>query len=901
VSLVTALAQQVTFPGTAVSSVSTGNTPIGTFGGWVPMTFAGGATATLNPITITDVVFDDASSISADQELEVQIGTGALGSEVPGPSYKVTYSNSSVGPCVIPLEIPFSGITTATRVVVRVRNLTATGVTPMAIALNYYERFDSDHQSAAVASYVPYGTAGATLTPQATAWTSTALVVLTAGIASEITVTSFSGKFDPSVSTPQGFELDLWAGPLGLETLLTTVRAGNVSRSGFDLVPLKDGYPVAASTRLTTRQRQSGTNTAAWTVSINYVPTNILPAPPPSGGGTTPTSTNPGTGTSLCGATVPLFWCELHLTTGVAKYSWLDQPINDVAGQIAPRIMDVSPLVRSLSDNTGRLVLGNGWVQLDDSDGAIRSLLLHNTIIQAEIDFYMISEATFRADGFTTATHAFRVGQYTVYDDDLTNDRAVTIHFEDRIGAHAASDVLNQPVPFRTIDNSTFPNVSTALLGKAEPIAYGILSDEGAATWIPMGVAPVFNMGVRVMNGVSVYEGLIAGCATGGVISVYGSDGAGNLVRQSTALYATQIGVPGDSGLWQTLTGGTKKYVVHNNKRYTVIYLLVGSTIGEDFNSGKMPVQVNLAGIEDVGDGTGNVITSGPRQLVHFLTNFLLQNHAGDMNWLPIPSVNNGTYSAINTASSEGVKTQSEVRIPSVGYVGATLIGWDGNQIPAADVLQKFNLSYDFSTGNSRDGQIMLAMETPAAAAVKDFTITKTVLDQYTYQIDRAKLANYVESKVLKMFVTPSQTTLQAHGLPAQWIFLAQYLSTGASITALGGDPAGRKKLPIENWFERDATLQNTGQLWVDVIFHLLQRYSGVGPQWGPGYQTVPVDLCGLDVELGQNYTVTHYAGPVPTTLKFRCLSVALTPPNPKSNTFQVLLTGLDVTHGLVP
>ncbi len=700
---------------------------------------------------------------------------------------------------------------------------------------------------------------------------------------------------------------------------------------------------------------------------------DILPVPPPLG--TVAESEQPTDGLSLCGATTPLLFCELQLDDTVsptlsAFYSWVDQPLNDPASQKQPRIVGISALRRALSDWSGRYDVAHGDITLYDADGAIRALILANTLIRKQIDIYLIDDVNRRA-----GDAPLRVGSYLVSDYDLLGDMTVKLSFEARLGGATADATLQKKIPYRRLDTTTFPNLPDALIGKCEPIPYGILSDEG---YHHLGTVPIWYVGPRTMlDGNEWYEGLIAGCATWGPVSFFASNGGDRFqvasvsattpavvatavahgyatddqvtitesdavpsingphviivlsattfsipvdltvagavaggaagivtltitparVRVPIAKYATDVAF-GDVArcpLWTTLTGETTKYLVRNGRRYTLAYFRQGSGIGEAFKDNTVPVLCNLGGVDEVGDGTGLVITSIARQTQHFLTNFVLQNHATDEDWYAIPITGNPAYSVIDADAFAAVKAVTEVRLPTREYEGAFILGGDLEPTAIGDWLQRLCLGGDMSLGTDRHGREIASIEDPSLAAVEDFTILNILKDSYSQKKDRQTLANVVSCWTFKNYAPPTSDLTPEPGdlIPAAppgqttWLTGQRIYSDGTSITALGGAPMGEREFHYEDWVTHDFLLIIPNNV---IAYHLTRRTPG------PDLHTLRTDLCGLDVELGEVFTVTHFAGLVPTTRRVRCLSVSLEVPNPFTKAFAVTLTGYDIT-----
>lgn len=232
---------------------------------------------------------------------------------------------------------------------------------------------------------------------------------------------------------------------------------------------------------------------------------------------------------------------------------------------------------------------------------------------------------------------------------------------------------------------------------------------------------------VEPFTGGPVYAFLVARGAVHSIRELYVDGIAQNI--------ATDAGQSGIGGIWY-IPGYANwnnelpdPYIEIGGNRYTVIYGKVGYpgpdkgaglTVPE-FVPGTRPanvavgVTVNVWGYEDVGDGTGEPITSLPQQMKHFVRNFLAGNEPPGTDWrVTCPTfeheptltvVDEDTFDAVE-AIWEEVNTDSPA-----GIEGAFVIGANGVHETALDVLAKFNVSGDWNSTFSRKGQFMLSME----------------------------------------------------------------------------------------------------------------------------------------------------------------------------------------------
>lgn len=600
----------------------------------------------------------------------------------------------------------------------------------------------------------------------------------------------------------------------------------------------------------------------------------------------------PAAGDSLATATVPLFYCELQTSTGTRSYSWVDQPINDASIQRQPRIVNISTLRRELSDlSTGRLAINGGSITLTDYNGSIRAMIASREILRKQLDIYGIDDANRRIGGV-----AFRAGQYLITEAKAAPDMTAQLTFEDRFGGDTLRDLLTKPVPFRMLSRSFNATLPVELEGLGEPIPYGGLSDEATG----FSTVQVWYTGTETAGGSDWYEGLIAGCATSGVISMFGWDGVTNRddgsplqVELDTSLFDTDIAVAGLGSLWSLFSA--TPYKVKNGRRYTTVYLKVGSAAGEAFKlfstsggSDGVPVHVNLQGIEAVGDSTGDVVISLPRQWFHLMNQFVEQNHTTNADWYsPALSSNTPAYPVVDQNSVEIVKGQSEARIPG-GYIGAMVIGFDLQRGPLGDVLQRICLGGDFDMGVNRHGQAFISMEDASLNPIKSFTVYNVLQDSYQVHQAWDSAVNTVTYDTIKNYLqTNASVDLRPSSgpQPAAWLTATRTVDDGSAIAELGGDPAGRREMHYEDWATRDTLLRQPE----DVAGRKLARLARIE------LHQLETDLSGLDIELGDYFEVTHYAGVVATTKKVRCTAIELEPPDPFNKSWAVRLFGYTV------
>jgi hypothetical protein len=199
---------------------------------------------------------------------------------------------------------------------------------------------------------------------------------------------------------------------------------------------------------------------------------------------------------------------------------------------------------------------------------------------------------------------------------------------------------------------------------------------------------------------------LIAGHACKSVLAWY-VDG----VRQASGTESSDgpFLVPGYAGYIAVV--GADPYEDINSRRYSFCYALKGSAVGDEIAAGTKKLTLNLQGIEDVGDGSGDLITSIVQQAKHFLRNFLAPEVPQRQDWLTEPPAfpHLPDVPLVDETSFDTTETALLDRLPS-GYIGAGIIG-AREEVPALDALARFCVSGDFDVFFNRKGQLAASAE----------------------------------------------------------------------------------------------------------------------------------------------------------------------------------------------
>jgi hypothetical protein len=561
-------------------------------------------------------------------------------------------------------------------------------------------------------------------------------------------------------------------------------------------------------------------------------------APPPSGGGTTAGGTNPAAGTLP--TTLPLKFAQLRTHDGTSSYfaetllsdnaTWTEAP-----GKKAGKLVGVSRIRRELS-NRGAFVTTRFTVTLADTDRQFRVLSDTQMIRGAYLAVYVVDDATRRAEGVPTRIMAGVVTSHRA----LPGFR-YELEAEDVLG-HKLSEYNKQPtLPPDRFSLADFPGLDPALEGRSIPIAMGALVDDVSETY-PQGVVPALFVGylnLLTIGGIDavvdayvfsqaavssvynlyfnpltwdestavevgdvvrptpdnasgyIYRATVAG-TTGtteptwptGVASTVTDGGAtwqrGEADDQNFRLlvpdsaYGTVLVTPGKPG-WTAATGQAANYVDYNGRRYTPLFILRSHRYAEAVRDGRIMVTANLYGVAENSDGSGLYIDDPPRMWEWLLTNYVLGRYTTGA--YITPATLDGTYAAIDHDSVEAAVTAHDARLAG-GYVGALLLGADGEPSTVFDALQRICEGGDFDQGINRHGQLMVSVEDVAAAPVITFNSQADVEDgRYESWIESSDYANQQEH-----------------------FYGRRYIQTRAIATPKQGDPLPRREQRYGEW-----------------------------------------------------------------------------------------------------
>lgn len=483
------------------------------------------------------------------------------------------------------------------------------------------------------------------------------------------------------------------------------------------------------------------------------LPPRVVPpggAPPEyiacnAGGGLPAFAVDPADLSDLASCTIPRVYLQWRLRDGsVLRFGQFD--FTSYHGPVTARVKKWGPVRQVLADRFGSFQVNHFTIQLSDTDRAIRGLL--TSAATKYIDGTEI-EVLVEADGGPPLVLARAVVSDYSFNTDLSIDLTCT----DPLGYKYSSVSLDRPIPRRTFRRELFPALPEESSGKPVPIGYGIYSDD--YTWllnpnrIPVGIIPIHYVGApSSIPGLEGAPGDHAFAVFGHALSCTQSVFASNLgkdvdgvtdvsygsVRMPSSLFGSEFFVPGiDLPKYHDLTGTDGI-----TERFCFLTVKEGARVRDHLN-GRVPITINALGIEDVGDGTGNTITSLTYQFLHFLCQWVLQDYRTGP-WLPVPTFADGTPK-VRTSSFQSVVAIQTARMgePYNGamYLGAHKSGRTWNTA--------WQVSGDMRHGVNHQGQSLVETlnDTGSTVALTTFADTDDVIaDSFVVEPKPEEIAN---------------------------------------------------------------------------------------------------------------------------------------------------------------
>jgi hypothetical protein len=312
---------------------------------------------------------------------------------------------------------------------------------------------------------------------------------------------------------------------------------------------------------------------------------------------------------------------------------------------------------------------------------------------------------------------------------------------------------------------------------------------------------------------------------------------------------------------WTTGTGWPQQFVDFGGRRYTPCFIPTATSIAGQIREGQVVLAANIVGTESNGDGTGQYIDSPDLLIQHTLVNYLFTDYAVG-SYAAVPFFPASSYTILDTTTFNAARSVGFTRL-SGGYISGVLLGADGAQRTAFDVVRDFLQGSDCDMGVNRHGQIMLSREDTSATPVVSFTAQSDILDgEFNVWNDRKHYANAVDFQYARRYLpptTPLPTPSVGVPLPKNAIrdFSPWVSSLAGVANALAVGSFGREvTYKLENFVTRSSSTA-----W-NVSGAILSRLTGPSRD-GPRMFRFTTGLQGLNregvnVELGSVIQVEH-------------------------------------------
>lgn len=249
---------------------------------------------------------------------------------------------------------------------------------------------------------------------------------------------------------------------------------------------------------------------------------------------------------------------------------------------------------------------------------------------------------------------------------------------------------FDNDLPRRLVSTNWFSNAPDASIGKAEPIVCGSITGSNSPTddLGHRGHVGIY-VGTVVISAVTYYRVLVASHASTAINHVY-VDGV-----NKDATFGITIFAPGQAGWIEAhpyvdVTGSNG--VV---RRYTLVYMT--GPDGSAVAAGTSVISFDIDGIEDVGDGSGSLITDLAFQYQHCLEQFVFQDYQTG-SWASPPAWSDATP-LVNAAQFAATKALLD---DTGSYPGAFALTTTKR---VRDVLADFNASLFVRSGFDRQGR----------------------------------------------------------------------------------------------------------------------------------------------------------------------------------------------------
>lgn len=387
------------------------------------------------------------------------------------------------------------------------------------------------------------------------------------------------------------------------------------------------------------------------------------------------------------------------------------QPIPDPAdfqeGFKRGVIAEISQVSRSMSNEQGDYVGSQVNFTSDDTDRTIRNLLAspgkkHLYGREASVCVY--------------PTEAHRIARQApiilmrgvVRNYPLGRRLRSMFALEDLFASDFGAFGPGRTISDRKLTRGLFPFIAPEKVGLTQPIIGGEVSDRQFfsmvdGSQITRGLAPLIDVGTAVIGGVEYLDCFLCGHAIVGIDICARDDSNGYRVPVPNSAYGADILAPGRTGwpfankyfdLTDSDTGE-----VH---RVTRVFVRLASAYAQSHLLNQIKMAANVCGMDEIGDGTGRVVTDYFHLMQMIVDNWILRSPGYFTgNYLGAPAWEDGTYMT-HSDSFRAAQAITQKFIGGRGYQGSFMIR---DRLLTREVMKRFFVTAHCGGFWSREGQ----------------------------------------------------------------------------------------------------------------------------------------------------------------------------------------------------
>lgn len=495
----------------------------------------------------------------------------------------------------------------------------------------------------------------------------------------------------------------------------------------------------------------------------------------PTGGGISATASDPTDPQSLTGITTPLVSLDITMPTSFRRCSQAGSLVQSGRAPAVWQINRISPIEYARSDRFGHVRPQTWDVEIADPDGDVR-----NVLNSASDRFYRrwLAQLFIEDDAQRLAgTARLSLARARCVSANTTIPQVVTLTFSDELSYPNSPVALERQLPLLLVSEVFQPGTrATGLMATMEapeanrgvgiPVIFGEASDEKKLLTggMPFGICAPVDVGDFLLKaGSETWRGwVICQYAAKKVAAAFGS----NLhpecpasVRLDPDLFSTELLLP-NLGNWSDYFSTPYIDVVLNGVTTRVTMMFSRGPRSEQAVKNIVPFSVNVWGKEDVGDGSGTLITDGG-QIVQAMYHWLLLQRAR-LGTEAMPTFTGGT-AKFRTSSAVAVTTIHQARLAG-GYPGAFIID---DRRAGGDWLGAALVSYGLRVHTNHHGQQVLTTlnEAQSLSALSTFTDVlyvrgdtfKTTSDR-AGELENARTYDYGPQPATGQLTGPAQT-----------------------------------------------------------------------------------------------------------------------------------------------